>query len=129
MMTNKIYDWPYENEMGQEEIIESDVVVLGGGLSGCFAAIAAARKGLRVTLVEKGATEKSGSAGTGFDHWESACTNPCSEVTPEEISEAYVDEQDWLPHPAKVHGPHDRIPHLESESQQEVLWYMDGADS
>ncbi len=61
---------------------ESDVLVLGGGLSGCFAAIAAARKGLSVVVVEKGAAEKSGAAGTGFDHWESACTNPCSEVTP-----------------------------------------------
>lgn len=94
-MTKNVYQWPYANEVGQEETIESDVLVLGGGLSGCFAAIAAARKGMSVTLVEKGATERSGSAGTGFDHWESACTNPCSGVTPEEIAEAYVNEQDW----------------------------------
>ncbi len=94
-MVEEKYSWPYGNEVGQEETIESDVLVLGGGLSGCFAAIAAARKGLSVTLVEKGAVERSGSAGTGFDHWESACTNPCSKVTPEEIAEAYVDEQDW----------------------------------
>ena len=66
------YEWPYENEAGMEETISSDVLVLGGGLSGCFAAIAAARKGLSVVLVEKGAAEKSGSGGTGFDHWESA---------------------------------------------------------
>lgn len=90
------YEWPYENEAGMEETISSDVLVLGGGLSGCFAAIAAARKGLSVVLVEKGAAEKSGSGGTGFDHWESACTNPCCQVTPEEIAEAYVDEQDWF---------------------------------
>ena len=87
-MVEEKYSWPYGNEVGQEETIESDVLVLGGGLSGCFAAIAAARKGLSVTLVEKGAVERSGSAGTGFDHWESACTNPCSKVTPEEIAEA-----------------------------------------
>ena len=36
------YQWPYANEFGQTEIVESDVVVLGGGLAGCFAAIAAA---------------------------------------------------------------------------------------
>jgi len=89
------YSWPYANEAGEEEIITSDVLVLGGGLAGCYAAIAAARKGQSVTVVEKGATERSGSAGTGFDHWESACTNPCSKVTPEEIAGAYVDEQDW----------------------------------
>ena len=87
------YPWPYKNEIGKIEAIETDVLVLGGGLSGCFAAIAAARRGQRVILVEKGATEKSGSAGTGFDHWENACTNPCSGVTPEEIAWAFVDEQ------------------------------------
>ncbi len=88
--------WPYANEFGQEELVTSDVLVLGGGLAGCFAAIAAARHGQKVVLVEKGATKRSGSAGTGFDHWESACTNPCSKVTAKEIAEAYVDEQDHL---------------------------------
>ena len=51
-MKNKKFNWPYANEIGQEETITSDVLVLGGGLSGCFAAIAAARRGLSVTLVE-----------------------------------------------------------------------------
>lgn len=88
--------WPYANEFGQEEHIESDVLVLGGGIAGCFAALSAARRGERVVLVEKGATVRSGAAGTGFDHWESACTNPCSKVTSKEIAEAYVDEQDHL---------------------------------
>lgn len=84
-MSAETYSWPYANEIGDEETVTSDVLVLGGGLAGCFAAIAAARKGKSVVLVEKGAVERSGSAGTGFDHWESACTNPCSGVTPEEI--------------------------------------------
>jgi len=92
---NHSYRWPYANEIGEEEVVTSDVLVLGGGLAGCFAAIAAARKGLSVVVVEKGAAKRSGAAGTGFDHWESACTNPCSKVTPEEIAEAYVNEQDW----------------------------------
>lgn len=117
-MVEAKYSWPYGNEVGQEETIESDVLVLGGGLSGCFAAIAAARKGLSVTLVEKGAVERSGSAGTGFDHWESACTNPCSKVTPEEIAEAYVDEQDWysngIAHYIECREGYDRLLDLES---------------
>ena len=87
-------------------------------MSGCFAAIAAARKGKSVVLVEKGAVERSGSAGTGFDHWESACTNPCSKVTPEEIAEAYVNEQDWysngIAHYIECREGYDRLLDIES---------------
>lgn len=89
-----LHKWPYANEIGREEHLECDVLVLGGGLAGCYAAIAAARKGQKVILMEKGATKRSGSAGSGFDHWESACTNPGSQVTPKEVAEAYIDEQD-----------------------------------
>lgn len=89
-----IYEWPYPNEMDSEEVVDADVLVLGGGIAGCYAAIAAARRGKKVVLAEKGATIRSGSAGSGVDHWESACTNPCSQVTPEEIAKAYIDEQD-----------------------------------
>ena len=117
-MKHREYSWPYGNEVGREEIIKSDVLVLGGGLSGCFAAIAAARKGLSVVVVEKGAAEKSGAAGTGFDHWESACTNPCSEVTPEEIANAYVREQDWysngIAHYIECREGYDRLLDLEA---------------
>ncbi len=109
--------WPYPDEFGQEETVESDVLVLGGGMAGCFAAIAAARRGQRVVLVEKGATKRSGSAGTGFDHWESACTNPCSKVTPKEIAEAYVDEQDHfsngIAHYIECREGYDRVLDLE----------------
>ena len=87
------YAWPYSNEIGRMETLSCDVLVLGGGMAGCFAAIAAARKKKSVILLEKGAAEKSGSAGTGFDHWENACTNPCSGVTPEEIAWAFYNEQ------------------------------------
>lgn len=118
MKMSETYKWPYENEASVEETVKCDVLVLGGGLAGCFAAIAAARKGLDVILVEKGAIEKSGSAGTGFDHWESACTNPCSGVTPEEIAEAYVNEQDWysngIAHYIECREGYDRLLDLES---------------
>ena len=111
------YEWPYANEFGVRETVESDIVVLGGGLAGCFAAISAARKGMKVVLVEKGATERSGSAGSGFDHWESACSNPCSKVTPKEIAEAYVEEQDeysnGIAHYIECREGYDRLLDLE----------------
>ena len=40
----KTYQWPYPNEVGQEEVAECDVLVLGGGLAGCFAAIAGEKR-------------------------------------------------------------------------------------
>lgn len=114
----KEYKWPYENEIGEVQTDEAEVLVLGGGLAGCFAAIAAAKKGKSVILVEKGATVRSGSAGTGFDHWESACTNPCSQVTPEEIAEAYVDEQshysNGIAHYIECREGYDRLLDIES---------------
>ena len=38
-----IWKWPYENEIGQEELVKSEVLVLGCGLAGCYADNAAAR--------------------------------------------------------------------------------------
>ena len=113
-----LYKWPYKNEFGKEEIVTSEILVLGGGLAGCYAAIAAARRGKSVVLVEKGATKRSGSAGSGFDHWESACTNPCSQVTAQEIAEAYVKEQDGysngIAHYIECQEGYDRLLDMES---------------
>lgn len=86
--------WPYEAKVGCETRMQADVLVLGGGIAGCMAAIAAAKKGQKVILVEKGATKRSGAGGSGCDHWESAATNPCSKVTPEELTDAMMDDND-----------------------------------
>lgn len=49
--------------------VEADVLVIGGGLAGCMAAIKAAEKeGLRVVLVDKSNTAASGCAAAGVDH-------------------------------------------------------------
>ncbi|MBI9048752.1 MAG: FAD-binding protein [Anaerolineaceae bacterium] len=86
--------WPYRSEISEYEQISADVLVLGGGIAGCMAAIAAARKGQKVVLVEKGGTKRSGAGGSGCDHWESATTNPCSGVSPEELVNAMLDDND-----------------------------------
>ena len=86
--------WPYPIECDQEERIKADILVIGGGISGCMAAISAAKNGAEVALLEKGATVRSGAGGSGCDHWESATTNPCSTVSPEEITRAMIDDND-----------------------------------
>jgi succinate dehydrogenase/fumarate reductase flavoprotein subunit len=86
--------WPYSLEYEKEEKITTDVLVLGGGIAGCMAAIAAAERGQKVVLVEKGATKRSGAGGSGCDHWESAATNPCSKISPEELTSAMLDDND-----------------------------------
>lgn len=79
-----IPEWPYPIRYGNETELKTDVLILGGGISGCHAAINARRRGVKVIVIEKGATKWSGSGGAGVDHWIGACTNPCSNVTPEE---------------------------------------------
>src|SRR5208283_5549383 len=81
-------EWPYPVRYGNEIEVKTDVLVLGAGIAGCHAAINAKRKGVKVVLVEKGATKWSGHGGAGVDHWLNACTNPCSRITPEEFIES-----------------------------------------
>ena len=49
-------------------LIETDVLVIGSGASGCGAALGAREQGLRVLLMDKGKLESSGCIGGGNDH-------------------------------------------------------------
>jgi succinate dehydrogenase/fumarate reductase flavoprotein subunit len=84
-------DWPYPIRFEQEQEIDADVLVIGGGIAGCWAAISAARQGLNVALVEKGDTVRSGAGGPGCDHWCNAPANPLSNVDPDEWAEHMAD--------------------------------------
>ena len=44
-----------------EHVVETDVLVIGGGMAGCFAAIKAKGSGVEVILVDKGYVSNSGS--------------------------------------------------------------------
>jgi len=79
--------WPYEIRYDREQEIATDVLVIGGGIAGCWAAISAARKGARVALVEKSATVRSGAGGPGCDHWCDTPANPLSKVDPDQWAE------------------------------------------
>jgi succinate dehydrogenase/fumarate reductase flavoprotein subunit len=80
-------DWPYPVNYGKENEEIADILILGGGIAGCHAAINAVRRGAKVAVVDKGAVIRSGLGGAGVDHWHLACTNPCSKITPEEMME------------------------------------------
>jgi succinate dehydrogenase/fumarate reductase flavoprotein subunit len=54
-----------EIAMATDRIVETDVLVIGGGLGGVFAAIKARESGVDVTVVEKAYAGKSGGAAMG----------------------------------------------------------------
>lgn len=80
-------DWPYPVNYGKENEISADVLIIGGGMAGCFAAISAAKKGVRVVVVDKAPVIRSGSAGAGIDHWHDVCTAPACKIKPDEMME------------------------------------------
>ena len=49
--------------------METDLLVVGGGIAGLMAAISAADQGVNVTIAEKANTKRSGSGATGNDHF------------------------------------------------------------
>jgi succinate dehydrogenase/fumarate reductase flavoprotein subunit len=84
--------WPYPVRFGREQEVDTDVLVIGGGIAGCWAAISAARQGVRVALLEKGDVSRSGSGGPGCDHWCNAPANPLSRVDPDEWAVHMADQ-------------------------------------
>ena len=109
--------WPYPIEWDQTEEIDTDVLVIGGGAAGCFAALRAASRGARVVVLEKAATFASGAMGSGCDHWEMAATNPCSRVTPEELTDAMIrghrGYNNGISHYVEARESYDRLLDLE----------------
>jgi succinate dehydrogenase/fumarate reductase flavoprotein subunit len=97
--------WPYPIRYDKEQEIVTDVLIIGGGIAGCWAAISAARTGVKVALVEKADTIRSGSGGPGCDHWCVTPANPHSKVDPDDWAKRLVE------HP--VHAgdpPTDAVP-------------------
>ncbi len=84
-------EWPYPILYDKETVISADVLVIGGGIAGCHAAISAANHGASVVVAERGMAKRSGLGGAGVDHWHAACTNPCSKVTPMAYTQAIME--------------------------------------
>ena len=56
------------------KVVDTDLLVIGGGTGGCPLAGKAAERGLRVTIVEKSKTDRSGNVGLSdlfllAEHW------------------------------------------------------------
>ncbi|MCL2124724.1 MAG: FAD-binding protein [Oscillospiraceae bacterium] len=81
-------EWPYPIKYDKENRIDVDVLVVGGGVAGAMAGIMAARRGVKVAVVEKSHIDISGSGGAGLDHYGMCISNPDCSYTPEEFIEA-----------------------------------------
>ena len=53
----------------REHTIEVDAILMGGGVSGCFAALELAERNRSVLMVDKAPIRRSGNAGMGVDNW------------------------------------------------------------
>lgn len=80
----EVFEWPYPVHYEKTIHVNTDVLVIGGGLAGCCAGIAAARRGQRVAVCDKAPIKKSGCGGAGMDHWNTILENPDSPMTTEE---------------------------------------------
>jgi len=83
-VNNESIRWPYPVHYDRVRRIETDVLIIGGGLAGCSAGIAAARRGARVAVCDKAPIKKSGCGGAGMDHWNTVLECPDSPMTTEE---------------------------------------------
>jgi succinate dehydrogenase/fumarate reductase flavoprotein subunit len=88
--------WPYPVRYGKENLFDTDVLIIGGGIAGCHAAINAAKRGVSVAVVEKGATVHSGCSGAGVDHWGAAYGNPCCTSDLEKAAETSARTRSYI---------------------------------
>lgn len=90
-MLTKPVEWQYPIKYGVENQVDADILVIGGGVAGPWAAITAARNGLNVALVDKGSIIGSGQ-GVGVDHWGSSVTGvPGIKMNAEEYTQLQSD--------------------------------------
>ena len=77
-------EWPFPVKYDVENRIETDVLIIGAGVAGAMAGLMAARRGVKVAVVDKAPVDVSGSGGAGLDHYLGCVSNPDCPYTPEE---------------------------------------------
>lgn len=84
-------EWPFPIKYDVENRIETDVLVIGAGVAGSMAGVMAARRGVKVAVIDKAPIEISGSGGAGLDHYGGCISNPDCGITPEDYMDAMRD--------------------------------------
>ena len=118
--------------MTRDNVVETDVLVIGGGMAGCFAAIKAKEVGVEVVLVDKGYVSKSGETpyagdtavfnpkwGHNLDEWlvqvstvgEYVNNRHWNEIVFKESYARYLDLESWGVKFLKENGEPRRLPH------------------
>jgi len=87
-----VVEWPYRVNYGKVNEVETDVLIIGGGISGSWAAIEASKRGVRVAVAEEMDVFSAGPA--GCDHWHDAYDNPACKYNPDQAIE--MNERAWL---------------------------------
>ncbi|MEM2351589.1 MAG: FAD-dependent oxidoreductase, partial [Thermoproteota archaeon] len=78
-------EWPYPVNYEKVNEVETDVLVIGGGIAGSWAAISAAKRGVKVAVIDEMDVFSAGPA--GCDHWNFAFDNPACKIKPDEAIE------------------------------------------
>jgi flavin-dependent dehydrogenase len=111
--------WPHPVRYDVENRVDTDVLIIGAGIAGAMAGIKAARRGVRVAVVDKSPVNISGSGGAGLDHYLDCFSNPDCAITPEEVMELPHEENYFMPrrdHRSYIHmkGSWDTLLEMET---------------
>lgn len=79
-----------------EEVIETDVLIIGGGLGGCMAAIKAREHNVKVVIIDKAAIKRSGEGGQGIDHYGFIAHPKINDITPQEYGHIQAESRAGL---------------------------------
>ncbi len=84
--------------LNPSETIDADVLIIGGGLAGCMAALSAGEKNANVKIVEKANVRRSGGAATGIFSFRGVFPDASSgpEETPERFAEEFAQLTDGI---------------------------------